>query len=326
MSLRSGQRVSHALVEGGHDAWVVDPGEVSLVEALQERAPDVCYLTLHGKEGEDGTVQRLLDLLGIPYTGTAPFDCEVAFDKVLAKDALVRAGVRTPEWLVVEGWALRDLGAGAALSQVTDRVGLPCVVKPSRSGSALGVSFVERASDLAAAVMAALSFAGAAIVEAKVEGSEVAVGVVGTPPDAEALPLVEIVAKSGVFDYAARYTAGATEYFAPARVASEVAAACTEQALRATSGLHLRDVARVDAIVDTDGQPWVLEVNVCARDDRHEPAADGRAGRRLDAHRALRTRAALRRFARDSALTCTDALVCDRLVALSRARGPGPNR
>ncbi len=262
VSLRSGQRVSHALVEGGHDAWVVDPGEVSLVEALQERAPDVCYLTLHGKEGEDGTVQRLLDLLGIPYTGTAPFDCEVAFDKVLAKDALVRAGVRTPEWLVVEGWALRDLGAGAALSQVTDRVGLPCVVKPSRSGSALGVSFVERASDLAAAVMAALSFAGAAIVEAKVEGSEVAVGVVGTPPDAEALPLVEIVAKSGVFDYAARYTAGATEYFAPARVASEVAAACTEQALRATSGLHLRDVARVDAIVDTDGQPWVLEVNV----------------------------------------------------------------
>jgi D-alanine-D-alanine ligase len=124
------------------------------------------------------------------------------------------------------------------------------------------VSFVERASDLAAAVMAALSFAGAAIVEAKVEGSEVAVGVVGTPPDAEALPLVEIVAKSGVFDYAARYTAGATEYFAPARVSSDVAAACTEQALRATGGLRLRDVARVDAIVDASGKPWVLEVNV----------------------------------------------------------------
>ena len=125
VSLRSGQRVSHALGEGGHDAWVVDPGEVSLVEALQERAPEICYLTLHGKEGEDGTVQRLLDLLEIPYTGTAPFDCEVAFDKVLAKDALVRAGVTTPDWVVVEGWALRDLGAGAALSQVTDRVGLP---------------------------------------------------------------------------------------------------------------------------------------------------------------------------------------------------------
>ena len=241
VSLRSGHRVSHALGEGGHDAWLVDPGEVSLVEALQEHAPDICYLTLHGKEGEDGTVQRLLDLLQIPYTGTAPFDCEVAFDKILAKDALVRSGVATPDWVVVEGWALRDLGAGAALDRVTQQVGLPCVVKPSRSGSALGVSFVERASDLATAVMAALSFAGAAIVEAKVEGSELAVGVVGTP--LEALPLVEIVPKSGVFDYASRYTAGATEYFAPARVPAEIAAACTEQALRAAGGLHLLGVA-----------------------------------------------------------------------------------
>ena len=260
VSLRSGQRVSHALGEAGHEAWLVDPGENPLVEALQERAPDICYLTLHGKEGEDGTVQRLLDLLQIPYTGTAPFDCEVAFDKVLAKDALVRAGVTTPDWVVVEGWALRDLGAGSALGKVTDRVGLPCVVKPSRSGSALGVSFVERASDLATAVMAALSFAGAAIVEAKVEGSELAVGVVGTPP--EALPLVEIVPKGGVFDYAARYTAGATEYFAPARVSAEIATVCTDQAMRAVEGLHLLDVARVDTIVDANGTPWVLEVNV----------------------------------------------------------------
>jgi D-alanine-D-alanine ligase len=260
VSLRSGQRVSHALGEAGHEAWLVDPGENPLVEALQERAPDICYLTLHGKEGEDGTVQRLLDLLQIPYTGTAPFDCEVAFDKVLAKDALVRAGVTTPDWVVVEGWALRDLGAGSALDKVTERVGLPCVVKPSRSGSALGVSFVERASDLAAAVMAALSFAGAAIVESKVEGSELAVGVVGTPP--EALPLVEIVPKGGVFDYAARYTAGATEYFAPARVSAEIATICTDQAMRAVAGLHLLDVARVDTIVDASGTPWVLEVNV----------------------------------------------------------------
>ena len=260
VSLRSGHRVMNALHDGGHDAWSVDPGESPLVESLLERLPDICYLTLHGKEGEDGTVQRLLDLLGIPYTGTAPFDCEVAFDKLLAKDALRRVGVTTPDWVVVEGWALRDLGAGAALGRAVERVGLPCVVKPSRSGSALGVGFVERASDLAAAVMAALSFAGAAIVEAKVEGSEIAVGLVGSPP--EALPLVEIVPKGGVYDYAARYTAGATEYFAPARVSADVLAACTGEALRAVNGLHLLDVARVDTIVDADGRPWVLEVNV----------------------------------------------------------------
>lgn len=260
VSLRSGQRVTNALAERGHDAFLLDPGELPLAEALQERAPEICYLTLHGKEGEDGTVQRLLDLLGIPYTGTAAFDCEIAFDKVLAKDALTRAGVRTPDWVVVEGWALRDLGAGAALGKVVERVGMPCVVKPSRSGSALGVGFVEREVDLPAAVMAALSFAEAAIVEAKVEGSELAAGVVGTPP--EPLPLVEIVPKNGVYDYAARYTAGATEYFAPARVPSEIGAACVHEAMLAVEGLRSRDVTRVDVLVDEDGAPWVLEMNV----------------------------------------------------------------
>jgi D-alanine-D-alanine ligase len=260
VSLRSGQRVTASLAQLGHDAALLDPGEVVLAEALQEQAPDLCYLTLHGKDGEDGTVQRLLDLLRIPYTGTAAFDCEIAFDKVLAKDALYRAGVATPAWVAVEAAAFRDLGAGAALSVVTDRVGLPCVVKPSRSGSALGVGFVERQADLAGAVMAALAFSGAVVVEAKVEGSEIAAAVVGSP--LESLPLVEIVPKGGVYDYAARYTAGATEYFAPARVGAEVAAACVDEALRSAEALHLRDVTRVDLIVDRDGRPWVLEVNV----------------------------------------------------------------
>lgn len=260
VSLRSGHRVTASLTQLGHEAVLLDPGETPLVEALLEHPPALCYLTLHGKEGEDGTVQRLLDLLRVPYTGTAAFDCEVAFDKVLAKDAFARSGVRTPDWVAIEGWALRDLGAGAALGTAVDRVGLPCVVKPSRSGSALGVSFVDRAADLPSAVMAALAFSGAAVVEAKVEGSEVAAGVIGSPP--EALPLVEIVPKGGVYDYAARYTAGATEYFAPARLSADAAAACAAEARRAAEALGTRDVTRVDLIVDADGTPWVLEVNV----------------------------------------------------------------
>ena len=113
VSLRGGHRVTGALQELGHDAVLIDPGERALAEALQERSPDLCYLTLHGKEGEDGTVQRLLDLVGLAHTGTAAFDCEIAFDKLLAKDALDRAGVRTPAWAPIEGTALRDLGAGA---------------------------------------------------------------------------------------------------------------------------------------------------------------------------------------------------------------------
>jgi D-alanine-D-alanine ligase len=228
VSLRSGHRMTTSLSDLGHEAWIVDPGESSLVEALGERPPDLCWLALHGKEGEDGTVQRLLELLGLPFTGTAPFGCEIAFDKVLAKDALAHAGIATPAWVVVEGWALRDLGAGSALGNVIERIGLPCVVKPSRSGSALGVGFVERAADLPQAVMAALSYSGAAVVEAKVEGREIAAALVGE--DLEPLPLVEIVPKGGVYDYAARYTAGATEYFCPARLGDEPTTAVTDLA------------------------------------------------------------------------------------------------
>lgn len=260
VSLRGGHRMMRSLTELEHEAWLLDPADTPLVEALQERRPDLCWLGLHGKEGEDGTVQRLLDLLAIPYTGTAAFDCEVAFDKVLAKDALRRAGVPTPDWVAIEAWALRDLGAGAALGIAVERVGLPCVVKPSRSGSALGVGFVEREADLPAAVMAALSFSGAVVIEAKVDGAEIASSLIG--PDLEALPLVEIVPKSGVYDYAARYTAGATEYFAPARVSDDLAAVVVEEARRAAAALRLRDLTRVDLLVDRDGRPQVLEVNV----------------------------------------------------------------
>jgi D-alanine-D-alanine ligase len=299
VSLRSGHRVTSALAERDHDAWLVDPGEASLVEALIARPPDICYLTLHGKEGEDGTVQRLLDMMGVRYTGTAPFDCEVAFDKLLAKDALSRAGVSTPAWTVVEGHALRDLGAGSALGRATEIVGLPCVVKPSRSGSALGLGFVDRASDLPAAVMAALSFSGAAVIETRVAGTEVAVGMVGRP--LEPLPLVEIVPKEGVYDYASRYTAGTTEYFAPARVTSEVGDACTTEAVRAAEALRLRDVTRVDAIVDRHGRAWVLEVSVSPgmTDTSLLPMAAQAAGRSLPDLCEHVINAALQRFSAD---------------------------
>jgi D-alanine-D-alanine ligase len=260
VSLRGGRRVCAALAELGHGAELVDPAEHPLVEAVRERRPDLCYLTLHGKEGEDGTVQRLLDLLGVPYTGTAPFDCEIAFDKLLAKEALARAGVATPRWAPIEASALRDLGAGAALDRAVEQVGLPCVVKPSRSGSALGVTAVERETDLTGAVMAALAFSGGAVMEAAVVGTEVAVGIIGTP--GESLPAVEIVPKGDTYDYAARYTAGATEYFAPARLDQETASRCRDIATGAWRALGLRDVTRVDIMIDGNGRPWVLEVNV----------------------------------------------------------------
>lgn len=260
VSLRSGHRIATALAERGHDAKVVDPGEVQLAETLADGGFAACYLALHGKEGEDGTVQRLLELLGLPYTGTGPLACEIAFDKILAKETLDAAGIPNPPWAAVEAAALRDLGGGAVLTSVVQRVGLPAVVKPSRAGSAMGLSFVDREGDLPSAVMAALSFSDAAIVEHRIDGVEVSAGLVGSAP--EVLPLVEIVPKSGVYDYASRYTAGATEYFTPARLEDEAAAACRAQAATAFGTLGLRDVGRADLIVDRDGFPWLLEVNV----------------------------------------------------------------
>jgi D-alanine-D-alanine ligase len=260
VSLRSGHRVQAALSSRGHDAIVVDPAEVPLVAALEAGAFDVCFVALHGKDGEDGTVQRLLELLQIPYTGTGPFACHLAFDKALAKEALAAAGITTPKWVTVQSAALRDLGAGAALDRVVEAVGLPLVVKPTRAGSAMGLKFVDDDRDLPAAVMGALSFSDAVVVERRVEGTEVAAGVLGDP--AEVLPLVEVVPKSGVYDYAARYTAGATEYFAPARLSDDVGASARDESARAFAALGLRHVARVDLIVDADGRPWVLEANV----------------------------------------------------------------
>lgn len=258
VSLRSGRRVAQALAERGHEVELLDPLEESIVDGLA--GVDACYVALHGREGEDGTVQRLLELLDVPYTGSGPLACALAFDKLLAKDALRAAGIRTPAWAAVEAAALRDLGAGAALARVVDRVGLPAVVKPARGGSALGVRPVEREADLPPAVMSALAYADAAVIETRVRGVEVAVGLVGAPPDT--LPPVEIRPKGGTFDYAARYTFGATEYFVPARLDPAVAAACDLAARAAFDVLGLRDIARADLIVDDEGTPWLLEVNV----------------------------------------------------------------
>jgi D-alanine-D-alanine ligase len=259
VSLRSGHRVTTALRSRGHDADLLDPADVPLVERLGAFAPDVCYLALHGRDGEDGTVQRVLEALGLPYTGARAFACQVTFDKVLAKERLRAAGVPTPEWTTIQAAALRDLGGGPLLHRALELVGLPAVLKPSRAGSAMGISFVEREADLPSAVMSGLSFSEAVVVERRIVGAEVAAGFVDGIED---LPLVEVVPKSGAFDYAARYTAGATEYYAPARLSPETAAECRAVAAAAVDALELRHVSRADLMVDGSGRPWVVDVNV----------------------------------------------------------------
>lgn len=258
VSLRSGHRVATALRSRGYDAVLIDPAEAPLVETLSTARVSACSLALHGKEGEDGTVQRLLELLDLPYTGAGPLACEIAFDKVLCKATLAQAGVPTPPWAVIEAAALRDLGAGALLHRLPERLGLPLVVKPSRAGSAMGLSFVDREAELPHAVMNALSFAGAAILERRIEGVEVAASMLGE----DLLPLVEVRPRSGVYDYAARYTAGATDYHVPARLDAETTERVQNVAAQTFRALRQRDVSRADVLVDPDGNPWVIDVNV----------------------------------------------------------------
>lgn len=261
VSLRSGRRVAEALRACGLVVQVVD-ADAALLPTLTHHRPDVVVPLLHGQAGEDGAVRDVLDLVGIPYVGSPAAGCRVAFDKPVAKAAVSRAGLSIPAGVVLPHATFRELGATTVLSALTSRLGLPLVVKPSRGGSALGLSVVRDAADLPAAMVAAFAYADTALVEQFIAGVEVAVSVVEIDETATALPAVEIVPDSGLYDYAARYTAGATEFFAPARLSASAAVACAEAALAAHDTLGLRDLSRTDLIVDRRGTPWFLETNV----------------------------------------------------------------
>jgi D-alanine-D-alanine ligase len=261
VSLRSGRRVAEALRDAG---CLVDVRDVDaeLLPRLGGGGAEVVWPLLHGASGEDGAVRDVLDLLGVPYVGSAPEACRQAWDKPVAKAAVRAAGIRTPESVALPHGTFRELGAQGVLAAIVERLGLPLVVKPARGGSALGVSVVRAAQDLPRAMVDCFAYGEVALVERFVGGVEVAVSVVDTGEGPRALPPVEIVADGGVYDYDARYTAGATEFFCPARLTSATTTAVVETALLAHRTLGLRHLSRTDLVVDQQGRPWFLEVNV----------------------------------------------------------------
>ncbi|WTW96145.1 D-alanine--D-alanine ligase [Streptomycetaceae bacterium NBC_01309] len=261
VSLRSGRRIADALRAIDVDVEVLDV-DGRLLSALAADRPDVVFPALHGSYGEDGAVRDVLDLLGIPYVGSGPDACRTAFDKPMAKAALRAAGVRTPDSVALPHDTFRDLGASAVLEAIVARLGLPLFVKPTRGGSALGASVARTVDELSSAMVGAFAYGDVALVETYLEGTEVAVSVVDTGSGPEALPIVEIVPDSGVYDYTARYTAGTTEFFVPSRLDPEAAQAAAQTALTAHQVLRLRDVSRTDLIVDAEGTAWFLESNV----------------------------------------------------------------
>ena len=245
VSLRSGVGVVKALRSLGHTVFEIDPQTPDWI--LPPGTDVVCLAPLHGTYGEDGTVQRQLDQLGVPYTGCDAEASRVSFDKALTKKRCLAAGVPTAEFLVVnsanapwpKGWRP------------------PLVVKPVRQGSSVGVQFVERIADWPGALAQALKFDSEVLVEEKIIGRETTVAILDDAP----LPVVEVRPKTGSYDYRNKYTAGCTEYFCPADFDAATTKRIQDAAFGAFRVVGGRDYARVDVMVRAGGQPVVLEVN-----------------------------------------------------------------
>ena len=259
VSLRSAARVHDALVELGHDVVSIDV-DSSLVERLHDSSAELAFVALHGRGGEDGTVQEILEIVGMPYTGSGVAACIRTMDKVLTKHLLNEAGLPTPDFFAFSEMAFRELGAARALPAIEERLGFPLVVKPAAQGSALGIRFARSSDDVPDALISAFSYDDRVLLERFVDGRELAVGLIEEDGDVRALPIVEALPKEGYsFDFEARYEIGKTEYVCPADLPPEVTAEAEQLAVATYRLLGCYGFARVDMILSSEGQLQVLE-------------------------------------------------------------------
>ena len=251
VSLKSGARVEDALARLGHDVVEIDVGP-DLVERLSAARPDAAFVAMHGRDGEDGTVQELLELVGIPYTGSGPFACLRCWDKVLTKHALAEAGIPTPPFYAFSQAAFRELGAAQALPAIEERLEFPIVLKPASQGSALGIKFARTPADVPAALMTAFSYDAKVVLERHVPGRDLAVSILDGPDGPQALPVVEAIAHpdDDFYDFVARYEIGRTTFACPAALSPGLAERAQEIALEVYRLLGCHGFARVDLMLD----------------------------------------------------------------------------
>jgi D-alanine-D-alanine ligase len=268
VSLRSAAHVQDALLRLGHEAIAIEAGP-EMVAQLRAAEPDVAFVAMHGRDGEDGTVQGLLEAIALPYTGSGPAACMRATNKVLAKHLMHEAGIPTPRFHAFPETAIKELGAAAAMSAVEQELGFPLVVKPASGGSALGVKFASASEELPSALVGAFSYDRAVLVERYVKGRDLAVSVLdGEPVEAapapQPLPIVEAVPREEEFyDYESRYEIGMTTFVCPADLPADTTARAQQLAADVYALLGCSGVARVDLMLDHDsGELWVLETNV----------------------------------------------------------------
>ena len=262
VSLRSGARVEDALERLDHEVVPIDVGP-DLIERLQEASPEIAFVALHGKGGEDGTVQELLEVLGIPYTGSGVLACTRCMDKILAKHLFLESGIPTPEFFGFTETAFKELGARDALPAISERLDFPVVVKPARQGSALGIKFAREAEHVPAAIVAAFSYDVKVLLERHVTGRDLAVSVVDGSAGPRALPVVEAIPRDEDFyDFEARYEIGRTTFVCPAEVPEPVTARAQALGLAAYRLLGCYGFARADLMLEeATGELYVLEVN-----------------------------------------------------------------
>ena len=257
ISLMSGQGVLQALRSQGVDAHAFDPAERDL-SALKKDGFSRCFIALHGRFGEDGTVQGALELLGIPYTGSGVMASSMAIDKVMTKRLLLSEGLPTPRYVLLR----RGAYALAEVAAIPDLLGLPLIVKPAREGSSLGLTKVTDRADMAAAVALAETLDADILCEQFISGDEVTCPVIGTGADARALPVIRIVAPEGNYDYQNKYFTDTTQYLVPCGLPEGEEAVIQQLVVQTFRTLNCRGWARADVMIDrATRKPYVLEIN-----------------------------------------------------------------
>ena len=262
VSLKSGARVEDALKRLGHEVIPIDVGG-DLVDQLTAAAPEIAFVALHGRDGEDGTVQELLEVLAIRYTGSGVSACIRTADKVLAKHAMRDHDIPTPDFYAFSETAFGGLGAARALPAIEERLQFPIVVKPAGQGSALGIKFARTPSDVPTALVAAFSYDRKVLLERYVRGRELAISIIDENGSPLTLPIVEAVPQQEDFyDFESRYEIGRTRFVCPAELDDAVAARAGEMAFDVYRLLGCAGFARVDLMLEDDtGELYVLAAN-----------------------------------------------------------------
>lgn len=259
VSLRSGAAVYQALLERGYEAVKIDVG-TDIGERLKTAKPALAFIALHGEYGEDGTIQGLLEMLGISYTGSGVLASALAMHKVMTKRILAQAAIPTAEFTVVTRPEVDAQGMTAVAGQVREKLGLPLVVKAATQGSSIGLYFAYTPEELGRAIEQALAYGADVLVEKFLEGMEVTAAVMGNE-EPVVLPLIQIISRTGVYDYEAKYTAGLSDHIIPPPLPLAVQEHIKQLAAAVYRLLQCRGFARVDFMVTEQEQPYVLEVN-----------------------------------------------------------------